>query len=114
MTTKRARTDREDNPGYDAMKAKEIFAKKLADDAGGRRSNSQMKRDADLILTLLRDGDVQGARMSVFAATFQDLFNISRDSAGARCRAAMKFLRDGDHVHPNGDKHPVYSLKREE
>jgi len=56
MTTKRARTDREDNPGYDARKAKEIFAKKLADDAGGRRSNSQMKRDADLILTLLRDG----------------------------------------------------------
>ena len=36
MTTKRARTDREDNPGYDARKAKEIFAKKLADDAGGK------------------------------------------------------------------------------
>ncbi|NTF72807.1 hypothetical protein [Rhizobium rhizogenes] len=113
MTTKRAKSERDDNPGYDAKKAREIFARKLADDAGGRRTNSQMKRDADLILTLLRDGDVQGARMSVFTATFQDLFNISRDSAGARCRAAIKFLRDQDRVHPNEDKHPVYSLKRE-
>ena len=110
MTTKRVRSERDEYLSYDAKKAKEIFARKLADDAGGRRSNSQMKRDADLILTLLRDGEVKGARMSVFTATFQDLFSISRESAGARCRAAIKFLKDEGRVHPNEDKHPVYSL----
>ncbi|NSX94422.1 hypothetical protein [Agrobacterium tumefaciens] len=111
MTTKRGKTDRDD-AGYDAKKAKEIFARKLADDASGRRTNSQMKRDADLILTLLRDGEASGARMTVFTATFEDLFSISRESAGARCRAAIKFLREQNQVSPNEDKHPVYSLKQ--
>ncbi|MFT7754759.1 UNVERIFIED_CONTAM: hypothetical protein ODX46_01200, partial [Salmonella enterica subsp. enterica serovar Enteritidis] len=66
MTTKRVRSERDDNLSYDAKKAKEIFARKLADDAVGRRSNSQMKPEADFILTLLREGEFKWARLSVF------------------------------------------------
>jgi hypothetical protein len=113
MTTKRGKADRAEDAAYDAKKAREIFAKKLADDAGGRRSNSQMKRDAELILTLLEDSEVRGARMAVFTATFEDLFKITRENAGSRCRAAIKFLRDQGRVYPNEDKHPVYSLRKE-
>lgn len=112
MSNKRAKSERDDTLGYDRQRAKDIFAKKLADDAGGRRANSQMRRDAELIVTLLEEGDVEGARMSVFSSTFEELFGIDRSKAGARCRAALKFLRDEDRVHPNEDKHPVYSLKR--
>lgn len=112
MSNKRAKSERDDTLGYDRQKAKDIFAKKLADDAGGRRANSQMRRDAELIVTLLQEGDVAGARMSVFSSTFEELFDIDRSKAGARCRAALKYLREDGRVHPNEDKHPVYSLKR--
>lgn len=112
MSNKRAKNERDDTLGYDRQKAKDIFAKKLADDAGGRRANSQMRRDAELIVTLLEEGDVAGARMSVFSSTFEELFDIDRSKAGARCRAALKYLREDGRVHPNEDKHPVYSLKR--
>jgi len=112
MSNRRAKGERDETGGYDTQKAKDIFAKKLADDAGGRRANSQMRRDADLIVTLLQEGNVEGARMGVFSSTFEELFGIDREKAGARCRAAIKYLRDEGRVHPNEDKHPVYSLKR--
>lgn len=114
MTGKRNKSDRVEEVGYDPKKAMEIFSRRLADETSGRRANSQTKRDADLILKLLGEGDVPGARMATFSGTFSELFGITKERASNRCRSALKFLIEQGRVHPSDDKHPVYSLIKAE
>lgn len=96
------------NTAVDSAKAREIFTRKLAEMADGRRANSQRKRDGDIIVELLSGGG--GARLSVFSATFEELYGIDSKRAGGRVRAAMADLVAAKKVSVTEERRPVYSL----